>query len=310
MARGRPPYPDILTPREQEVLDLVREGLTNEQIAERLDISRDGVKYHVSQILSKLGVTSREEAAAWHPGRRPWWATALAPMGWPAAAKAAGLAVVAASATGIGVLVWGVVSTGGPPSEGLVGVASSPTVQATSTPTLPPSGDTPPPAPEIAVIVPSGWQVFDDGRYGFKFSYPPSAQLTRTDAGRARVDLPFAPGTNLAEKFLDVAAGAIEPGGGCSSPLAEGRDPAVIRAETVRINGLPFLRETFGGVATGNIYDDMSYSTVRDGVCVSLSFVLHSGSLGAYPTPPPEFDAAAESAVFLQIASSFLWLQQ
>ena len=34
--RGRRPHPDILTPREWEVLDLLRERLTNEQIAERL----------------------------------------------------------------------------------------------------------------------------------------------------------------------------------------------------------------------------------------------------------------------------------
>ena len=40
------------------MLSLLREGLTNEQIAERLGISRDGAKYHVSEILSKLGVSS------------------------------------------------------------------------------------------------------------------------------------------------------------------------------------------------------------------------------------------------------------
>jgi hypothetical protein len=42
-------------------------------IAVRLGISPDGVKYHVSEILSKLGVSSRQEAAAWRP-RRPWTA--------------------------------------------------------------------------------------------------------------------------------------------------------------------------------------------------------------------------------------------
>jgi Tol biopolymer transport system component/DNA-binding CsgD family transcriptional regulator len=65
MRRGRPPYPELLTPREQEVLSLLREGLTNEQIADRLGISRDGAKYHVSEILSKLGVSSRQDAARW-----------------------------------------------------------------------------------------------------------------------------------------------------------------------------------------------------------------------------------------------------
>ncbi|MGE0059078.1 MAG: LuxR C-terminal-related transcriptional regulator, partial [Dehalococcoidia bacterium] len=54
--RGRPPHPDILTPREWEVLELIDQGLTNEQIASQLGISPDGAKYHVAQILAKLGV--------------------------------------------------------------------------------------------------------------------------------------------------------------------------------------------------------------------------------------------------------------
>lgn len=67
--RGRPRYPDILTPRQFEVLELVREGLTNPQIAERLGISPDGAKWHVKEIIWKLGVRSREEAARWIPER-------------------------------------------------------------------------------------------------------------------------------------------------------------------------------------------------------------------------------------------------
>ena len=69
MRRGRPPYPGLLTPREQEVLRFLREGLSNAEIAERLDISLDGAKFHVSEIISRLGVESRYEAAAWQPSR-------------------------------------------------------------------------------------------------------------------------------------------------------------------------------------------------------------------------------------------------
>jgi DNA-binding CsgD family transcriptional regulator len=65
MRRGRPPYPDVLTPREWEVLGLLKEGLTNEEIAGRLEISHNGAKYHVAEILSKLGMHSRYDAAAW-----------------------------------------------------------------------------------------------------------------------------------------------------------------------------------------------------------------------------------------------------
>jgi len=86
-------HPDTLTAREREVLNLIRHGLTNEQIAQRLGISVDGAKYHVSQILSKLGVATREEAAGWRPeeGGRWFWK-----VGWIGAAGAlAGIAALA-----------------------------------------------------------------------------------------------------------------------------------------------------------------------------------------------------------------------
>jgi DNA-binding CsgD family transcriptional regulator len=65
MRRGRPRHDDVLTPREWQVLDLLRDGLTNDQIAARLAISPDTAKFHVSEILTKLGVDSRQQAAAW-----------------------------------------------------------------------------------------------------------------------------------------------------------------------------------------------------------------------------------------------------
>lgn len=54
-----------LTPREMEVLELIGEGLTNQQIAERLVIEIGTVKNHVHSILDKLNVSNRGEAAAY-----------------------------------------------------------------------------------------------------------------------------------------------------------------------------------------------------------------------------------------------------
>jgi NarL family two-component system response regulator LiaR len=53
-----------LTDRELQVLKLLAQGLNNNQIAEKLVVSRSTVKFHVSSILSKLAVSSRTEAVA------------------------------------------------------------------------------------------------------------------------------------------------------------------------------------------------------------------------------------------------------
>jgi DNA-binding NarL/FixJ family response regulator len=53
---------EALTPREQEVIQLLAEGLPNKTIADRLHISEHTVKFHVNAILSKLGAQSRTEA--------------------------------------------------------------------------------------------------------------------------------------------------------------------------------------------------------------------------------------------------------
>jgi DNA-binding NarL/FixJ family response regulator len=54
---------EVLTSRETEVLQLLAQGLPNKQIALRIGISENTVKYHISSIYSKLGATNRTEAA-------------------------------------------------------------------------------------------------------------------------------------------------------------------------------------------------------------------------------------------------------
>jgi NarL family two-component system response regulator LiaR len=62
-AQRRPPA-EILTEREREVLALLVKGRSNPQIAAMLTISRSTARAHVSNILSKLGVSNRAEAIA------------------------------------------------------------------------------------------------------------------------------------------------------------------------------------------------------------------------------------------------------
>ena len=63
-AMHKPTIGNDLTDREQEILGLMTQGLSNPEIAERLYVSRSTVKFHVSNILSKLNADSRTKAVA------------------------------------------------------------------------------------------------------------------------------------------------------------------------------------------------------------------------------------------------------
>ncbi|WP_082155751.1 VOC family protein [Jiangella alkaliphila] len=64
-SRGRPRYADVLTPAEWRVVDAVRHGMTNRQIADRRGTSVEAVKYHVSNALAKLGLPDRRALRHW-----------------------------------------------------------------------------------------------------------------------------------------------------------------------------------------------------------------------------------------------------
>jgi non-specific serine/threonine protein kinase len=64
--RAAPTAHDLLTRRERQIAELIHEGLSNKEIADRLVISRRTAEAHVENILTKLGFTSRTQVAAWY----------------------------------------------------------------------------------------------------------------------------------------------------------------------------------------------------------------------------------------------------
>src|SRR5256714_6454554 len=82
---GLPP-PDLLTPREADVLELLQEGMTNAQIAHALSIGIETVRTHARNIYAKLGISTRRDLARI---ARPHARTGRDPVGAPPAARGA-----------------------------------------------------------------------------------------------------------------------------------------------------------------------------------------------------------------------------
>jgi len=129
-----PRLPDripALTERQREVADLVAQGLTNAEIGDRLGISLDGAKYHVSELLVRLNLERREQIGEWARANRRgfvrrWGLMALA-------------AVLGSAVAVVAVLVFSGDSSVGPAdgddSEGGASLAATlePTLEPTST---------------------------------------------------------------------------------------------------------------------------------------------------------------------------------
>jgi len=169
----------------------------------------------------------------------------------------------------------------------------------TETPAL--SQATEPPTQMPTDSIPADWQTYTDQAYGFEFRYPPTGQILSRQDHAARISLLIAPGTNLAEKFIDVSA--MENVRPCASP-----NPGASQSKEVSVNNIPFLEERGADAGAGQIYEWTAYSAQENNVCVSLTFVLHSTNRDNYPTPPPLFDATAEADIFAPILASFEWL--
>ncbi len=102
-----------ITDRQREVARLVAAGRTNEQIADDLGISLAGAKYHVSELLGRLGLARREEIAEWyrHERRIEWRRKLGAAFGAPLAWGAGGVAALVLVGVALIVVVPGLAGT-------------------------------------------------------------------------------------------------------------------------------------------------------------------------------------------------------
>jgi len=157
------------------------------------------------------------------------------------------------------------------------------------------------PTPTPTMSAPGDWQTYTDKDYSFSISYPPEGQVISQQDHTVRILLPIIEVTNLVEKFIDVTV--VENADPCVS-----QNPGAGQLQSVNVNGMSFLEERGADAGAGQVYEWMAYSTVKNNVCVSLSFVLHSSNPGNYSTPPSLFDMAAESDIFALILDSFAWL--
>ncbi len=129
--------------------------------------------------------------------------------------------------------------------------------------------------------------------------YPRESGVFHAGDHRVRFELPVRPGTNLVEKYVEVFCGVDSRSCAAARPFPAARDKT-----SIEINGVVYGVERGEDVAAGNLYEWTRYSTARDGRCLSVTFVLHSGQLGAYSEPVSSYDREEESTVFDAMARS------
>jgi hypothetical protein len=171
---------------------------------------------------------------------------------------------------------------------------------ATSTPVPTFTATFPPP-------VNTGQLTYTNQKYSFQFTYPSNSVVTTSQDNFAHINLPFISGTNLVEKYLEVTI--FENVSTCTSPLTQGHAPGSFESQSITgMNGIQFVKESAQEGAVGQVYDWVAYSTTKGTACISMNFVLHSTNPSNFPVPPPVFNKDLESAVFLDIVSTFNWI--
>jgi hypothetical protein len=155
---------------------------------------------------------------------------------------------------------------------------------------------------------PVGWNVFRDPQAGFEFAYPSDATLS--EGPPARIDFPSPKPSNVVEESLTVRTQAGQVS--CLGLLDQGWASSDLRSETIERNGVEFLRQTHAGVAAGTSTRRVTYTTARQGWCISLDFVLSTFDVANldpthFPNPPAAVDPDVELQLFDRLIGTFRW---
>jgi hypothetical protein len=146
------------------------------------------------------------------------------------------------------------------------------------------------------------WLAYHDGSAGFSIQHPLTWQKSDADGYPVVFTLEAAPGTTLINKTMEI--NVTKNITDCKEKTYTSETGTTSPAN-VTVNGISFLKEQGSGIGAGNIYDWMSYSTIKGSTCINLTFVLHSANAGVYSTEPAPFDKAAESEVFDELLNTF-----
>jgi hypothetical protein len=167
-------------------------------------------------------------------------------------------------------------------------------------PTIAPTEPAPTVAPTEGHLPNVDWLAYHSDLGWFTIQHPLTWQQSDNGGDPVEFVLPAAPGTTLLEKFMDID---VTPNATDCRELRYSGDNTT--SENISVNGVNFLKETGAGLGAGNVYEWTGYSTLKGTTCISITFVLHSANPGVYSTAPPDFDEAAESAIFDEILNTF-----
>ncbi len=258
-----------LTPRQRQVLDMIERGSTNFEIAQALGLSLEGAKYHVSEILGKLDVASREEAASyWRHYNRPAarLERVLRGLMLMSPLRAGAIAAAVGGAAGLAIIVAVIAGSGGDggagaapdatatPATSTAGAGTATQTRATVVPTSSSvaGGATPGGTPAPTAVCLQATDYREDG------AIPVQAAVTGDST--AVSDIRFAPHEGCERVVIDLD-------GAVSGP---------IEAEVIRAQGV--VRIHLGDTVTSTELADAAFG----GQLASGAYVVRDASRALY----------------------------